>query len=83
MPISLQFVQCLANPMYLHELCTQKYLDKPEFLNYLKYLEYWREPVYVRFIVSVFISSCAFRAERGEAWLMRTDGVDTRHVWST
>jgi mediator of RNA polymerase II transcription subunit 31 len=29
----------------------QKYYDDPAFLEYLKYLEYWRRPAYVRFIV--------------------------------
>ncbi|BEJ12524.1 hypothetical protein CspHIS471_0209840 [Cutaneotrichosporon sp. HIS471] len=47
----LEFVQCLANPLYLHELHVQKYFDDPAFIEYLKYLEYWRKPAYVRFIV--------------------------------
>ncbi|ORY31787.1 SOH1-domain-containing protein [Naematelia encephala] len=46
----LEFVQCLANPLYLQELFVQKYFAQKEFLNYLKYLEYWREPEYVQFI---------------------------------
>lgn len=46
-----QFLQCLSNPLYLRELSTQGYLDRPEFLNYLKYLEYWREPSYVQFVM--------------------------------
>ncbi len=37
--------------MYLYELHTQGYLAKPEFVNYIEYLQYWREPEYVRFIV--------------------------------
>ncbi|KIR52988.1 hypothetical protein I315_04446 [Cryptococcus gattii Ru294] len=47
----LEFIQCLAHPQYLHELQIQGYLGKPAFLNYLKYLEYWRGPQYVRFII--------------------------------
>ncbi|KAK1925732.1 SOH1-domain-containing protein [Papiliotrema laurentii] len=47
----LEFVQCLANPMYLHELFMQGILEQEEMLNYFKYLEYWRAPEYVRFIV--------------------------------
>lgn len=47
----LEFVQSLANPMYVHFLSQNKYLESPEFLNYLEYLEYWRDPPYVRFIV--------------------------------
>ena len=50
---SLQFVQCLANPLYLRELYIQGLLENSEMLNYLKYLDYWREPEYVRFIVYV------------------------------
>jgi mediator of RNA polymerase II transcription subunit 31 len=46
-----QFVQCLANPQYLHELSVQKYFEQPAFIEYLKYLEYWRKPEYVRFIM--------------------------------
>jgi mediator of RNA polymerase II transcription subunit 31 len=45
-----QFIQCLANPMYLSELALQGYFDKPEFLNYLRYLEYWRGEGYVQYI---------------------------------
>jgi mediator of RNA polymerase II transcription subunit 31 len=45
-----QFLQCLANPLYLSELGAQGYFDKPEFLNYLKYLEYWRQDGYVQYI---------------------------------
>ncbi|KAL1413669.1 suppressor of hpr1 [Vanrija albida] len=47
----LEFVQCLANPLYLHELHVQRYFDDPAFLNYLEYLDYWRKPEYVRFII--------------------------------
>jgi hypothetical protein len=36
--------------MYLSELGLQGYFDKPEFLNYLRYLEYWRGAGYIQFI---------------------------------
>ena len=49
--LTTQFVQCLAHPMYLHELFRQQYFEQEEMLNYLKYLEYWRRPEYVKFIV--------------------------------
>lgn len=49
--LTTQFVQCLAHPMYLHELFRQQYFEQEEMLNYLKYLEYWRKPEYVKFIV--------------------------------
>lgn len=51
-----QFIQCLANPLYLHELFSQGFLDQPEFINYLEYLEYWRDPAYVRFIMYVVLA---------------------------
>ncbi|WVW85075.1 hypothetical protein I302_107111 [Kwoniella bestiolae CBS 10118] len=47
----LEFIQCLSNPQYLHSLSTQGYFTKKTFINYLKYLEYWRKPEYVKFIV--------------------------------
>lgn len=75
----MQFIQCLAHPQYLHELHIQGYLGKPAFLNYLKYLEYWREPQYVRFImcVPVLTSSCP-------VYELAVDGTaDIPHVWYT
>ncbi|KAI8852267.1 SOH1-domain-containing protein [Chytridium lagenaria] len=47
----LEFVQCLANPKYLQFLAQNRYFDDEAFLNYLKYLSYWREPQYAKFIV--------------------------------
>ncbi|KAF1919143.1 mediator of RNA polymerase II transcription subunit 31 [Ampelomyces quisqualis] len=48
--LELEFVQCLANPVYLNYLATQKYLDKPEFVAYLSYLQYFRQPEYIQFL---------------------------------
>ncbi|KAF2029344.1 mediator of RNA polymerase II transcription subunit 31 [Setomelanomma holmii] len=48
--IELEFVQCLANPVYLNYLATQKYFDKPEFVAYLDYLQYFKEPKYIKFL---------------------------------
>ena len=45
-----QFVQCLANPVYLNYLAAQKYFDKPEFVAYLSYLQYFKEPKYTKFL---------------------------------
>ncbi|KAJ3217130.1 hypothetical protein HDU67_008507 [Dinochytrium kinnereticum] len=47
----LEFVQCLANPKYLQFLAQNRYFEDEAFLNYLKYLSYWREPKYSKFIV--------------------------------
>ncbi|GAA5871150.1 hypothetical protein JCM3774_006806 [Rhodotorula dairenensis] len=46
----LEFVQCLANPFYLQSLAQQGLFDQPTFLNYLRYLLYFRDPRYARFL---------------------------------
>ncbi|WIA10931.1 hypothetical protein OEZ85_011096 [Tetradesmus obliquus] len=48
--LELEFIQCLANPHYLNWLAQNKYLEDKAFLNYLKYLEYWRQPQYASYI---------------------------------
>ncbi|CAG7819382.1 unnamed protein product [Allacma fusca] len=48
--IELEFVQCLANPKYIHFLAQRGYFEEPTFIKYLKYLEYWKEPEYARFL---------------------------------
>ena len=48
--IELEFVQCLGNPNYLHFLAQRGYFKDSCFVNYLKYLQYWKEPKYVHFI---------------------------------
>ena len=48
--VELEFVQCLANPNYLHFLAQRGYMKDPCFINYLSYLQYWKEPNYVSFI---------------------------------
>ena len=40
--LELEFVQALANPLYVHHLAQQGYLDSSAMHNYLKYLQYWR-----------------------------------------
>src|SRR4029434_3022451 len=46
----LEFVQCLANPNYLNFLAQRGYLRDKVFVNYLKYLIYWKEPEYAKFL---------------------------------
>ena len=47
----LEFVQCLANPRYLHIMLVQRnYFGDPNFVNYLKYLMYWTRPEYIKYI---------------------------------
>lgn len=46
-----QFVQMLSNPLYLQHLAAQKLLDNEDFVAYLKYLQYFREPKYLRYLM--------------------------------
>ncbi|GLC37770.1 hypothetical protein PLESTB_001475000 [Pleodorina starrii] len=48
--LELEFVQCLANPLYINWLATKQYFDNPAFVNYLKYLQYWKQPSYANHI---------------------------------
>lgn len=49
--IELEFVQCLANPFYLNYLAQSKCLQDESFLRYLEYLDYWRKPEYIKFLI--------------------------------
>jgi mediator of RNA polymerase II transcription subunit 31 len=49
--IELEFVQNLSNPKYLNFLAKHKYLDDPAFIEFLKYLRYWKKPEYLRHIL--------------------------------
>ncbi|KDN59955.1 putative RNA polymerase II transcription subunit 31 mediator [Colletotrichum sublineola] len=46
-----QFVQSLANPLYLNHLATQKLLTRPDFVAYLAYLQYWSRPPYLKYLM--------------------------------
>jgi len=59
--IELEFVQSLANPYYLHSLAQQNILDQPAFINFLDYLQYWREKDYARFIQYEILWTVAVR----------------------
>uniref|UniRef100_U5EIU3 Mediator of RNA polymerase II transcription subunit 31 n=1 Tax=Corethrella appendiculata TaxID=1370023 RepID=U5EIU3_9DIPT len=48
--IELEFVQCLANPNYLHFLAQRGFFKESNFINYLKYLLYWKEPEYAKYL---------------------------------
>lgn len=48
--VELEFVQCLANPNYLHFLAQRGFFKDSAFLNYLKYLLYWKDPEYAKYI---------------------------------
>ncbi|KAG9292081.1 hypothetical protein G9A89_017981 [Geosiphon pyriformis] len=49
--IELEFVQSFANPFYITYLAQKGFLDNPAFVNYLKYLQYWKRPEYAKFII--------------------------------
>ncbi|KAF2356536.1 Mediator complex subunit Med31 [Trinorchestia longiramus] len=46
--VELEFVQCLANPNYIHFLAQRNYFKEQTFVNYLKHLLYWKEPEYAK-----------------------------------
>ncbi|PAV20278.1 SOH1-domain-containing [Pyrrhoderma noxium] len=48
--LELEFVQALANPFYLQSLAQQNILTQPSFVNFLKYLTYWKDKDYARFL---------------------------------
>ncbi|KAH0589201.1 hypothetical protein H2248_004965 [Termitomyces sp. 'cryptogamus'] len=48
--LELEFVQALANPFYLHSLAQQNILEQPAFINFLAYLQYFKDKDYARFI---------------------------------
>lgn len=48
--LELEFVQALANPFYLQSLAQQNILTQPSFVNFLKYLTYWKGKDYARFL---------------------------------
>ncbi|KAK3184520.1 hypothetical protein Dsin_031806 [Dipteronia sinensis] len=49
--LELEFVQCLANPNYIHCLAQYRYFEDEAFIGYLKYLQYWKRLEYVKFIM--------------------------------
>lgn len=56
--LELEFVMLLCNPLYLQHLSHSKSTTNPpvpllqckEFINYLKYLQYFNEPVYAKYV---------------------------------
>ena len=46
----LEFLQCLANPFYLKYLSNMGYFDDDNFVNYLKYLLYFKKAEYLKYI---------------------------------
>ncbi|GAA96305.1 uncharacterized protein L969DRAFT_50770 [Mixia osmundae IAM 14324] len=49
--LELEFVQALANPLYLQHIASQAYFADPAFVNYLAYLkEHYCRPERARFV---------------------------------
>ena len=46
----MEFVQNLSNVPYLNYLAQNRYLEDEAFLIYLRYLCYWKEPMYQRLL---------------------------------
>ncbi|KAF1770668.1 hypothetical protein GCK72_002489 [Caenorhabditis remanei] len=46
--VECEFVQALGNPNYLNFLAQRGYFKEEYFVNYLKYLLYWKKPEYAR-----------------------------------
>lgn len=69
--LELEFIQCLASPAYLHHLATTGILSEPSFLQFLEYLQYWKQPEYAKliqyphclFFLDLLINNPVFRRE--------------------
>eukprot|EP01083_Nonionella_stella_P064627 168666_1 len=48
--LELEFVELLTNPYYLQYLSQERYFEDEKFVNYLKYLIYWKRPEYLQYI---------------------------------
>ncbi|VDL81763.1 unnamed protein product [Nippostrongylus brasiliensis] len=53
--IECEFVQALANPHYVNFLAQRGFLKEQHFINYLKYLLYWKQPEYARYFFVFFL----------------------------
>eukprot|EP00581_Thalassiosira_minuscula_P007746 CAMPEP_0183710804 /NCGR_PEP_ID=MMETSP0737-20130205/6447_1 /TAXON_ID=385413 /ORGANISM="Thalassiosira miniscula, Strain CCMP1093" /LENGTH=142 /DNA_ID=CAMNT_0025939147 /DNA_START=24 /DNA_END=449 /DNA_ORIENTATION=- len=49
--LELEFVQSLASPAYLHYLATSGILYQSSFLDFLRYLRYWKQPQYAKYLL--------------------------------
>jgi mediator of RNA polymerase II transcription subunit 31 len=47
----LEFIQLLCNPEYLKWLNNEKYFENNEFKEYLRYLGYFKDPKYTKFLI--------------------------------
>ncbi|KAL7534240.1 hypothetical protein ACHAXR_005747 [Thalassiosira sp. AJA248-18] len=49
--LELEFVQSLASPAYLHYLATSGILYQSAFLDFLRYLRYWKQPQFAKYLL--------------------------------
>ncbi|CAL5218697.1 g408 [Coccomyxa viridis] len=49
--LDLEFVNALASPQYLQHLVQARYMDDQAFIGYLRYLQYWHQPQYAKYII--------------------------------
>lgn len=47
----LEFIQLLTNPEYIKWLFQEGYFTKLDFLTFLNYLKYWKDPKYSKFLL--------------------------------
>uniref|UniRef100_A0A0K0FV40 Mediator of RNA polymerase II transcription subunit 31 n=1 Tax=Strongyloides venezuelensis TaxID=75913 RepID=A0A0K0FV40_STRVS len=65
-----EFVQALGNPHYCNFLAQKGYFKEEYFINYLKYLQYFKQPEYAKTIVyphCLFMLDCLQHKEFREA----------------
>lgn len=48
--LDLEFVQLLCNAKYLQYLAQNNYFTNDQFMNYIRYLSYWKDPNYAQYI---------------------------------
>jgi mediator of RNA polymerase II transcription subunit 31 len=48
--LELEFVQSLASPAYLHYLATSGILNQKQFIDFLRYLRYWKQSQYAKYL---------------------------------
>jgi mediator of RNA polymerase II transcription subunit 31 len=77
----LEFVQALANPEYLHYLAQNRFFDDPRFVDYIEYLQYWRDVPYCLHIVFPHCLRVLelLQSERFVAALKRADFKEMLH----
>ena len=69
--VELEFVQNLSNPHYWCYLASKGLFENEKFVAFLKYLTYWKQPLYIQYLtfphclafLDEFLSNEKFRTE--------------------